>query len=179
MLLSIARMQQLLGHLEYWMTKSSIRQDDNGHVQDIQHTSNAWGNSSCPFIVCIRKNNRCCHGFRRRSFAHSPNLRRILTSTLHSQTHKFRKKSHRRLDGDLDGKRICLHNCEEGKQKESTRRSLALIVVILARKLKMVPNHQISGNVTNCHGYVISNGNDAIGSIMEERMAMLASLCVC
>ena len=179
MLFSVAQIQQLLGHLEYWMTKSSIRQDDNGHVQDIQHTSHVCWNSSCPFILCLRKNNRCCHGFRRRSFAHSLNLRRILTSTRHSQTHKFRKKSHRRLDGDLDGKRKCIHNSEEGKQKERSRRSLALIVVILARKWKMVPNHQTNGNVANFIGDVIFIGDDAIGSIMEERMAMLASLCVC
>ena len=145
----------------------------------IFNTSNTWRKSSCSFIVCLRKNNRCCHGFRRRSFAHSPNLRGILTSTLHSQTHKCRKRSHRLLDGDLDGKRKCLHISEEWKQKERSRRNLALIVVILARKWKMVPNHQISGKVTNCHGDVISNGNEAIGSIMEERMAILASLCVC
>ena len=152
MLLSIARMQQLLGHLEYWMTKSSIRQDDNGHVQDIQHTSHAHRNSSCPFIVCLRKNNRCSQGFRRWSFTHSPNLRRILTSTCHPQTHWCKKRSHRLLDEDLDGKRKCLHISEEWKQKESTRRSLALIVVILARKWKMVPNHQTNGNVANFIG---------------------------
>ena len=173
MLLSIARIQQLFGHWQFSLTKSLIRQDDNDHVQDIQHTSHAHRNSSCPFIVCLRKNNRCCQGFRRWSLMHSPNLRRILTSTLHSQTHKFRKKSHRRLDGYLDGKRKCIHNNEEWKQKESTSWGLALIVVILARKWKMVPNHQTNGNVANFIG------DDAIGSIMEEKVAMLASLCVC
>ena len=167
MLFSVAQIQQLLGHLEYWMTKSSIRQDDNGHVGENQHASHAQRNSSCPFIVCLKKNNRYCHGSRRRSFTHSPNLRRILTSTRHPQTHWCKKRSHRLLDEDLDGKRKCLHISEEWKQKESTRRSLALIVVILARKCKIVPNHQNKGNVANCNGDVISDGNDAIGSIMN------------
>ena len=39
---------------------------------------------------------------------------------------------------------------------------------ILARKWKMVPNHQTNGNVTNCIGDVISIENIAIGTIMEE-----------
>ena len=136
MLFSVARIQQLFGHWQFSLTKSLIRQDERDHVQDIQHTSHAQRNSGCPFIVCLRKNNRCSHGFRRRSFTHSPNLRRILTSTCHPQTHWCKKRSHRLLDEDLDGKRKCLHISEEWKQKESTRRNLALIMVILARKMQ-------------------------------------------
>ena len=141
MLFSVARIQQLFGHWQFSLTKSLIRQDERDHVQDIQQTSHACWNRECLIFMCNRKNNRYCHRFRIQSFTHSSNLLGILASTRHSQTHKCRKKSHRLLDEDLDGKRKCLHISEEWKQKESTRRNLALIVVILARKWKMLPNH--------------------------------------
>ena len=41
MLFSVAQIQQLFGHWQLSMRKSSTRQNNNDHVGDIQHTSHA------------------------------------------------------------------------------------------------------------------------------------------
>ena len=92
---------------DQWYKNVFIKQIDRPKVQSKQHPKIKWRNSGCPFNVCLRKNNKCCHGFRRRSFIHSPNLRRILTFTCYPQTWSCRKRSHRQFNEDIGGRRHC------------------------------------------------------------------------
>ena len=61
------------------MCSSSKLTDQRSNLNNTQSMSEGIQ----AILLLIGKNNKCCHGFRRRSFTHSPNLRRILTSTCH------------------------------------------------------------------------------------------------
>ena len=91
-----------------------------------------------------------CHGFRRRSFTHSPNLRRILTSTRHPQTQSCRKRSYRLLDEEHDGKRDC--QTDQGENISSFSQ-------IQCKMQKSSNSSEIETNYTLSVGQVILDGN--------------------